>query len=95
MSAGVAEPRNADAFAEPQSCDAGAQRIDAPHDFMSRHNWTFWFGQFTVDDMQISAANAAGFDLQAYFAGAGRGHRARLHYERRMWRIERHRRHGR
>jgi hypothetical protein len=59
-SAGVAEPRNTDAFTDPQPLDPGADRIDPAHNLMPGDNWHFGIRQFAVDDMQVGTTHATG-----------------------------------
>ena len=60
-SVSVAEPRHADPRPELE-LDAFARRLDAADDLVPRHDRQLGIGQFAVDDMQVGAADAAGFD---------------------------------
>ena len=52
------------------SVDALARRLDPADDLVPRHDRQFGIGQLAVDDMQVGAADAAGFDREA---GSGPG----------------------
>jgi trans-2-enoyl-CoA reductase len=69
--AGVAEPRNADAFTDAQSLDARSERIDAANDLVTGNDWNMWIGKLTIDDVQVRAANAASRDLYSNLARSG------------------------
>jgi len=69
--AGPREPWNADALADAEGIDAGAEFIDAADDFVAGNDGEFWVGEIAIDDMQVGAAYAAGGDFYADFAGAG------------------------
>ena len=71
--AGVAEPWHADALPGFQAGDAGAERIDDPDDLVARRDRKPRLRQFAVDDVEVCAADSAGEDAQANFAGSGRG----------------------
>ena len=80
--AGPAEPGDADAlpFAEP--LDARAERRDAPHDLVPRHDRQPRLGQVAVHHVEIGAADPAGRNTNQDFARAGLGHRPFLQGER-------------
>ena len=88
--AGVAEPGHADALADLEAADAGAETIDPSDDFMAGNDRDARVGQFAVDDMEIGAADAAGRDFQADFAGAGQGIGTLRPFERRADPVENH-----
>jgi len=71
MPAGMAEPGNADSLSKQETDHVGTDRIDAPDDFMAGNDGKLRLREFAVDDMKISAANAASFDLEPQFAGSG------------------------
>jgi hypothetical protein len=71
FAAGVTEPGNTDAFADFQGGDAGAKRVDPADHLMARNDRIGDIGQFSVNDMQIGPAHAAGADLDAHVARRG------------------------
>jgi hypothetical protein len=73
--AGVAEPGNADALADREPGDAGAERVDTADDLMTRDDRITDVGQFAVDDMKVGAADTAGAHPHPDFIrpGIGRG----------------------
>ena len=70
MTAGMTEPGNADAFAEAEPADVGADRIDPPDNLMPGNDRHLRIWQFPVDDMEIGAADAAGAHAHANLSGA-------------------------
>src|ERR1019366_5441052 len=56
--AGVAEPRNADAFTDAQLLDASPDCIDPADDLVARNDRHLRVGQLAIDDMQVGAADA-------------------------------------
>ena len=66
--AGGSEPGNADAHPRPESVDIRADPIDASDDFVTGNDRQLRTGQFAIDDMKVSPANAAGRDPHAHFA---------------------------
>ncbi len=73
MAARMAEPRNANALAETQMGDIGADRIDPSDDLMSGDDRNFRIRQFAVNDMKVGTADAASADANANFAAARHG----------------------
>ena len=71
--AGMAKPGHADALADLQAADAGAEPVDASDDFMAGNDRDARMGQFAVHHMQIGAADPAGGNFQPDLAGAGEG----------------------
>jgi hypothetical protein len=67
---GMAEPGNADAHAERKSGDARTHGVNSADDLVAGDDRQFRVRQFSVDHMKIGAADAAGRDLDADFAGA-------------------------
>ena len=90
FAAGVAEPGNTDPFADRQVHDTGAKRIHPAHHFMTGNDRIGDVGQFTVDDMQVGAAHAAGADPDAHVARPGRRILPRFEPERRSGRRQNH-----
>ena len=64
----MTEPRNADAFADLQARDRGADRIDATDDLVSGNDRQRARPQFAVEHMQVGAANTASRNLDANFS---------------------------
>ena len=67
----MAEPGEADALARMQALDAGTDFVDPADDFVARDDGRQRVRQLAIDDVQIGAANAAGQDTHADFAGPG------------------------
>jgi hypothetical protein len=64
----MAEPWNANTFADAQPLDASPYRVDPADNLMARNDRQHGVWQFAVDDMKICAADAAGGHFDAYFA---------------------------
>jgi len=64
------EPGNSDALSAREICDAFAQRIDTTDDLMARDQRQSGGWKIAAHDMQIRAANAAGFHPHPDLAGA-------------------------
>src|SRR5262245_31124465 len=79
FAAGPMQPRHADAVADVESGNAFAYRSDSPSDFVSerQRQFRYWFELVPLahSQMQIRMADAAGRDLDQYFARAGRRRR--------------------
>ena len=73
------QPRHADAVADVEPGNAFTDRSDSSRDFVSERQGQFryWSEQVPLAhrQMQIRMADAAGRDLDQYFAGAGRRRR--------------------
>ena len=68
MAARMAQPGNADALAERQPMNAVSQAFHQPDDLVSRDYGQGGIGEFAVDQMEIGAADGAGFDAQPYLS---------------------------
>ena len=62
MSAGVAEPGNADALADFVICHARPEGIDNADDLVSRNDGQFWIRKIAVDDVKVGSADSASLD---------------------------------
>ena len=71
FAAGVAQPGNADPFADLQVNYTGTKRIHPTDDLVSGNNRIGDVRQVTIDDMQIGAAHAAGADLDTHLTRTG------------------------
>ena len=71
FAAGITKPGNADPFADPERRHAGPKRLDPTDHLVAGNNRIGRIGQFSIDDMQIGPAHAAGTDLDAHIAGPG------------------------
>ena len=71
FTAGIAEPGNADPLANPKRGHTGPKRVDPADHLMAGHDRIGDVRQFSIDDMQIGPAHAAGADLDAHIAGPG------------------------
>jgi hypothetical protein len=69
--AGVAEPGNADPLIDTKPFDAGSDRIDPADDLMTGDDRIFAGGQFTIQNMQIGATDAASQHLHSDLARSG------------------------
>jgi hypothetical protein len=67
----VPEPRNADALTHAQALDPRSDHIDPADDLMARDDRHLRVGQFTIDDMEVGAADAAGGHLDSNLARSG------------------------
>src|SRR5262245_46965999 len=67
--AGVAEPRDAHAFAQAERGGAGAERIDLADDLMTGDDRELRTRQISIDDVQARAADPAGRHANPYFSG--------------------------
>ncbi len=92
-SVGVAEPGDADPRAELE-VDAFARRLDPADDLVPRHDRQFGIGQFAIDDMQVGAADAAGFDANENLPRSWLGIGTLLHDKRLAGSPEDHGAHG-
>ena len=63
--AGVAEPGNTHSYTHAQPLYASPDRINSADDLMTRDDRHLWVGQFSVDDMQVRAANPASSHLHS------------------------------
>ncbi len=70
---GSAEPRDAGAVADLNRTDVGAEFFDAPDDLVARCDGVAQRRQFSQGDVEVGAADAAGFDFEEDLAGAGLG----------------------
>jgi hypothetical protein len=68
MTAGVAEPGNADTLADAQACHATAEGIDTPDDLVAGDNGQLGVREITVHHVKIGAADRAGLHHQADLA---------------------------
>ncbi len=71
--AGPAHPRHADTLPHRQPGDTRPQCADASHDLVAGHHRVAGPGQFTVHDVQIGAAHAAGAHPDAHLTGRRSG----------------------
>ena len=69
VATGPAKPGHADALAEREVADAGAQRLNPADDLVSGHDRIARLRQFAVGDMQVSAAHAAGENTNQNLTG--------------------------
>ena len=67
-SAGVAEPRHANATSEARRVDARAEAVDDADDLVTRYQRQLRVAKVTVNDMQVGPADGTGLDPQANFA---------------------------
>src|SRR5262249_31064228 len=70
FAAGFAQPRHADALTDLNRLYVIADFINSSDDFVARHQREFRVRQFTVNDVEIGAANATRRNPNAYFAVA-------------------------
>jgi hypothetical protein len=68
FAASFAQPRHADALADLKRLYVIADFINPSDDFVARHQRKFRVRQFTVNDVEIGAANATGRNPNAHFA---------------------------
>jgi hypothetical protein len=68
----VAQPRDTDPVAWLQALYTGTDCRDTPDDFMARNQRKMRMRQFPVDDMKISATDAAGSHIDQYLSPPGR-----------------------
>src|SRR5437868_15457208 len=61
--AGPTQPWNSDAIALAECFHRAANLLNAANNFVAGNYRQFWFGQFSVDDMQICPSNGAGSDV--------------------------------
>jgi hypothetical protein len=94
LSAGVAQPGNADALTKAMVVNAGSDSIDAPDNLMSRNDRIFDVRQFAIQNMQIGSADAASADLHADLTSLWHGVRKLGHHEFRSRPVENHRAHS-
>src|SRR5690606_38818055 len=66
--AGVAEPRDADALAEREARDAGAERVHTADDLVAGNDRPLRMLEVTVRDVEVGAAHATGRDLDPHLA---------------------------
>src|SRR6266404_906833 len=64
-----AEPRNAETFAKGKSLNAFADFFDAANDLVPGNKRQFRIGQFSIDQMQIGAANRARLNADEQLSG--------------------------
>ena len=62
VAAGAPEPRNADSSADREALDVRPRPHDPADDLVAGHDRRPHVGQFAVDDVQVGATDAAGFD---------------------------------
>lgn len=94
MAACMPEPGNADAHADLEAFDFGADGIDATDDLMAGDDRKPWIRQFTIDNMEIRPADAAGGHGDADLAAAGNWIGPLLPFEREADLGEHHRMHA-
>ena len=70
MAAGVRQPGNADPLADGEILDPGAEPLDQADHLVAGNDRQPRIGQLAVDDVQIGAADAAGFDANQQLAPA-------------------------
>jgi hypothetical protein len=90
FAAGVAQPGNADPLANFQGCDPSTECIHPTDHLMAGHDRIGDVRQFSIDDMQIGPAHAAGGDIDAHIAGPGDRIFPRLKPKRRTGRRQDH-----
>ncbi len=91
--AGMAEPGHAGPASHPRRVDARPYCIDDTDDFMPGNQRQLRMIELAVDDMQVRAADGAGFDLQPYLSRARRRIRPLHEDERHPRPFENHRFH--
>jgi hypothetical protein len=67
----MTDPRNADAFIDPQRIDASPERVDPTNDLVTRDDRHPRVGQLAIDDMQVRTADAARGHSNPNFARTG------------------------
>ena len=67
----MTEPWNADSFSHAEALDTGSCRVDPTDDLVTRDNRRLRVRQFTVEDVQIGAADTASEHLYSDFAWPG------------------------
>jgi hypothetical protein len=60
LTAGPAQPRNADAHADGQALDGFSDEVNASDDFVAGNNGKVRFRQFAIDHMKVGTADPAG-----------------------------------
>ena len=71
FTASVAEPGDANALADPKSFDAISKHIDSTDNFVTGDNRDLGVWQFSIHDVKVSSANAAGKNLHPDLPGSG------------------------
>src|ERR1700688_4170129 len=71
--AGVSEPGDSHAVADPVRPDVAADEVDAADDFVARNDGIFDAGKLPIDDMKVGPANPARTHRDANFSVAGDG----------------------
>ncbi len=87
------QPGNADPLADGEILDPGAEPLDQADHLVAGNDRQPRIGQLAVDDVQIGAADAAGFDANQQPPRPGRRRRPLFEDERRADRMQRHRAH--
>jgi hypothetical protein len=59
---GAAEPGNTNALAQLKRIDPASKLYNAPHNLVTWNDGQLRIGQLAVDDVQISSADATGFN---------------------------------
>ncbi len=90
FAAGIAQPGNADPLANPKRGHTGPKRVHPADHLMAGDDRIGDVRQFSIDDMQIGPAHAAGTHLDAHFAGPGHRICPRLKPKRRAGRRQDH-----
>src|SRR5262245_6665899 len=93
--AGEAQPGHADALADPEAVDAVAERGHRADDLMAGDERQLRPAQFTIDDVEVRAAHAAGADLDQQLSSGRIAQRQRAPFERMAGGAEHHRIHQR
>jgi hypothetical protein len=62
----LAQPGYADAAANSKRSDTLTDHIDTADDFVARYERELGIWQFTIDNMQVGAAHAAGRDANSH-----------------------------
>jgi len=90
----AAKPRHPGPLAQCQTVDTRAKRVDAPDDLVSQYQWEVGMGELAIENMQIGAADAAGFHLEPHFARSRGGVRQIAEDQRGVLFFQDHRAHG-
>ena len=69
-----AKPGDADAIADLEPARAGAARVHASHDLVTRNDGQPAWGEIALDHMDVRPARRAGRHAHADLSGAGLGH---------------------
>jgi len=94
VAAGPAQPGASHALAGADVVHAGADVDDPADDLVSGNHRQHRIGQLAVDEVEVGAAHAAGFDPQQDLAGCRPGNRQFARLQRHARALEDHGAHG-